>query len=79
MNVAGAPKRSQIEDQERARQREREQIYGYSLMSQAELDQHREQLRLAKTDQQREQIRIEHQKTMQERARERGVTLPAPK
>jgi hypothetical protein len=33
-------------------------------------------MRTLKTEQEREQYRIEHHKMMEERARERGVTLP---
>lgn len=73
-----ASSRQQIEQQERDRQRERAQIYGYSLMNQQELDQYRERLRLASSEQQREQIRAEYRQAMQERARKQGVTLPEP-
>jgi hypothetical protein len=71
--------RAQIEEQERARQTERQQIFGYSLMKQDELDRYREQLRVAKTEQERETIRAAHRSAMQQRAREQGVTLPAVK
>lgn len=53
-----------------------EQIYGSQLMTQKERNEHRAKLRAAKTAQEREQIRLEHHKQMQERAKERGVTLP---
>ena len=52
------------------------QIYGSQLMTQQERLQYREQMRNAKTAQQREQLRLEHHRQMQERARQRGVTLP---
>lgn len=73
--LASPPSRAQIAQQEQARQRERSQVYGYSLMSPAEVDQYRERIRVASGEQQRAQIRSEHQKEMQERAREQGVTL----
>jgi hypothetical protein len=70
------PTRAQLEQQERLRQQERQQVYGYSLMSQAELERYRERMRAARNDGERAQIRAEHQREMQERARQRGVTLP---
>ncbi len=54
----------------------REQIYGSQLMTPQERREHSARLRAAKTEQEREQIRQEHHKQMQERAKERGVTLP---
>ncbi|MBS0388824.1 MAG: hypothetical protein JSR15_10120 [Proteobacteria bacterium] len=67
--------RARIAEQERDRQQERRSVYGYELMSQAELEQHRERLREAKTAQERESIRAEHHAQMEARAREQGVTL----
>lgn len=61
--------------QDRDRQRERTQIFGYELMEQGELDRHRQQLRNARTQEERERIQSEHRLEMQERARERGVSL----
>ncbi|ACD94349.1 hypothetical protein [Trichlorobacter lovleyi] len=54
----------------------REQIYGSQLMTRQERLEHRTKLRAAKTAEEREQIRKEHHEKMQQRARERGVTLP---
>jgi hypothetical protein len=51
-------------------------IYGSQLMTQQERLEYRERLRNAHTVQEREQIRLQHHREMQERARERGVTLP---
>lgn len=59
-----------------AQVQKREQIYGSQLMTPQERKEHRAKLRAAKTEQEREQIRIDHHKLMQERAKERGVTLP---
>lgn len=53
-----------------------EQIYGSQLMTRQERIEHRNQLRAAKTLEERERIRAEHHTRMQERARERGVSLP---
>lgn len=54
----------------------REQIYGSQLMTRQERLEHRTKLRAAKTAEEREQIRKEHHEKMQQRAKERGVTLP---
>ena len=54
----------------------REQVYGSQLMSRQERLEHRAKLRAAKTAEEREQIRKEHHEKMQQRAKERGVTLP---
>ena len=53
-------------------------IYGYQLMTAEERVQYRERIRNAKTAEERARIRAEHHKAMQERARERGITLPNP-
>lgn len=51
-------------------------IYGSQLMTQQERIEHRNKLHAAKTFKEREKIRLEHHKQMEERAKERGVTLP---
>jgi hypothetical protein len=51
-------------------------VYGSQLMTNQERIQYRNRMRAAKTVEEREQIRLEHHKQMQERAKERGVTLP---
>ena len=76
VSLALAPTREQLQMQERARQMERQQIYGYSLMTQSELEQYREQIRSATSEQERDKIRAAHRVSMQQRAKERGVTLP---
>lgn len=53
-----------------------ERIYGSQLMTQQERNEHRAQMRQAKTPEERERIRAEHHERMKERARERGITLP---
>ncbi len=73
--LGAAPTRSQLGAQERERQQERVQIFGYELMDQTELDRYREHVRSAKTQEERERIQSTHQLEMQERARERGVAL----
>jgi len=52
-------------------------IYGSQLMTQQERDEYRAKMRSAKTTKERQALRDEHHKAMQERAKERGVTLPA--
>ncbi|HEX7112328.1 MAG TPA: hypothetical protein VF216_07780 [Mizugakiibacter sp.] len=51
-------------------------IYGCMLMTPQERTDFRARMRAATTPQQREAIRLEHHKQMQERAKQRGVTLP---
>ena len=51
-------------------------IYGSQLMTQQERDEYRAKMRAAKTQETRVALRAEHHKAMQERAKERGVTLP---
>lgn len=52
-------------------------IFGSQLMTTQERGEHQVRMRTAQTLEEREQIRAEHHKIMVERARERGVTLPA--
>jgi hypothetical protein len=53
-----------------------EQVYGWQLMTQQERNEYRAKMRTMKTAEERERFRLEHHKMMQERAKERGVTLP---
>jgi len=53
-----------------------EVVYGRQLMTPEELTAHRAKMRSLATEKEREQYRLEHHKLMQERARERGLTLP---
>jgi len=52
-----------------------EMIYGRELMTQQELRIHQQKMRSLQGEE-REQYRIRHHERMQERAKERGVTLP---
>jgi hypothetical protein len=45
-------------------------------MTPGERNEYRERMRSAATEQERERIRAEHHARMQERAKERGATLP---
>ncbi|MBU1237718.1 MAG: hypothetical protein KJ634_03775 [Gammaproteobacteria bacterium] len=51
-------------------------VYGSQLMTQQERMEYRNQMRTLKTQEERNAFRLEHHKRMQERAKERGVTLP---
>ena len=53
-----------------------EQVYGWQLMTQQERNEYQQKMRSLNTNEAREQYRLEHHKMMQERAKERGVTLP---
>lgn len=53
-------------------------IYGSRLMTPDERRAHLEQIRTAKTPEERDRLRTEHYHRMQERAKERGVSLPPP-
>ena len=65
---AQTPKSVQAQSQPR--------IYGSQLMTTQERKEYRQQMRVLKTQQERDQLRSEHHNKMQERAKERGVTLP---
>ena len=51
-------------------------IYGSQLMTQQERIEYRNQMRTLKTQEERNAFRVEHHKRMQERAKEKGLTLP---
>ena len=53
-----------------------EKVYGWEMMSAQERIQHQETLRKLKTAEEKERYRIEHHKRMEERAKEKGVSLP---
>ena len=56
--------------------RQSEPIYGYRMMNDQERNEYREKMRNARSADERQALRDEHHKLMQERAKERGVTLP---
>lgn len=68
--------KDQTKDQTQDRTRLRDQIYGSQLMTEQERIEHRNTMRSMKTAQEREAYQLEHHKRMQERAKEKGVTLP---
>lgn len=70
--VLPAQERAQTEKSAQTQER----IYGSQLMTPQEREQHRAKMRSLKTEQEREQFRLQHHKEMQQRAKERGVTIP---
>jgi hypothetical protein len=71
--VAQAPATPPTEKQTTTPQ---EMVYGYQLMTDAERSDYRAKMQSLKTQEERDAFRLEHHKKMQERAKERGVTLP---
>lgn len=53
-----------------------ERVYGSQLMTVQERNEYQQRMRELKTVQERDQFRKEHHVKMQDRAKERGVTLP---
>ncbi|MDG6778730.1 hypothetical protein QCB44_08440 [Thiomicrorhabdus sp. zzn3] len=51
-------------------------IYGQQLMTQQEIQAHRDKMRSAKTLEERERIRYEHHQQMKIRAQQKGIALP---
>jgi len=62
--------------QDRLRDRDRDQVYGWQLMTPAERSAYRQKMRNLKTSREREALRKQHHEEMQKRAQERGMTLP---
>ena len=62
---------------EKAQVQTQQQVYGSQLMTQDEQVAYRAKMRATKTTEEREQLRTQHHEQMQERAKARGVTLPA--
>lgn len=72
VTLAADPLPTQAQPQEQ----EQEQVYGSQLMTDQERVEYRARMRATKTPEEREQVRKEHHRTMQERAKAQGVTLP---
>jgi hypothetical protein len=70
----GTMQQDRLQDQDRLR--DRDQIYGSQLMTAAERNQYRRQMRQLKTQQERDALRLQHHEQMQKRAAERGMKLP---
>jgi hypothetical protein len=73
-----AAEQEQVQQKSKTQQQTQssDQIYGSQLMTRQERLEHRNKLRAAKTAEEREQIRAEHHTRMQDRAKEKGMTLP---
>lgn len=67
--------RDQIRDQTQIQDQDK-MIYGWQLMSPKERADHRAKMQSLKTEQERMAYREEHHKLMQQRAKEKGVTIP---
>jgi hypothetical protein len=65
-----------VQDQKRDQDRLQDPIFGSQLLTDAERIEHRTQMRSLKTAKERTAFQLEHHKRMQERAREKGLTLP---
>lgn len=75
--LAGGTALAQPATKATSAQAEASPIYGCELMTPQERMDYRARMHGAKTAQEREAIRVEHHKQMQQRAKQRGVTLPA--
>jgi hypothetical protein len=74
--IAENKAQGQMRSQSQERNRDSAPIYGYMMMTESEMQEHRSKMRSFKTEQEREAYRKEHHQKMQERARAKGVTLP---
>ncbi len=68
--------KTQDKTRDKLQTRTNDRIYGYNLMTEEERLEYRNRVRTLKTAKEREQFRLEHHKKMQERAKEKGITLP---
>jgi uncharacterized membrane protein YhiD involved in acid resistance len=66
----------QDQTQDKTQLRDQDRIYGSQLMTQEERLEYRNKMRNLKTQQEREAFQLEHHKQLQERAKEKGITLP---
>jgi uncharacterized protein HemX len=69
-------KQTQQKEQVQAQDQEAKMIYGWELMTVKEREEHRNKMRSFKTEEERTAYRQEHHKKMQQRAKEKGVTIP---
>lgn len=67
-----APQKDQVQQKKQTRDR----IYGHQLMTPDERIEYRSKMRFLKTPEECDAFRAEHHKKMQERAKEKGITLP---
>jgi hypothetical protein len=69
---------NQLRAQDQQRKVDQSPIYGEELMTARERSRYRKQLTLLKTQEERDRFLAMHQKSMQARAKARGVTLAPP-
>ena len=74
--LAVAPLPVNAETQTQTQEQTTQRAYGWQVMTEQERMEYQQQMRALSTEQERQQFREEHHKAMQERAKERGVTLP---
>lgn len=75
-NVSAAADQAPVQQKTQDKAQKREVVYGSQLMTREERAEYRTKMRSLKTSEEREAFRMEHHKKMQERAREKGKTLP---
>jgi hypothetical protein len=75
---AADPQQTQEQTQQQTQLKDQDQqlIYGWELMSVKERAEHRKKMLSLKTEQERTAYRQEHHKLMQQRAKEKGVSIP---
>ena len=74
--IQSAPADAQGGPQQKSQQREK--IYGYGMMNDAERNEYREKMHGAQNSKERQALRDDHRKLMDERMKERGVE-PGPR
>lgn len=62
--------------EDKANLQKQEQVYGWQLMDEQERYEYQQQMRKMKTSEEREVYRNRHHERIQERAQQRGLTLP---
>ncbi|HEU0234333.1 MAG TPA: hypothetical protein VFQ94_04295 [Gallionella sp.] len=75
-NVSVAADQAQAQQKTQDKVQKPELIYGSQLMTPQERTEYRAKMRSLKTKEEREAFRMEHHQQMQERAKEKGKTLP---
>lgn len=68
--------KQQTQQQAQMQDEDPKMVYGWELMTVKEREEHRNKMRSLKTEEERTAYRMEHHKKMQQRAKERGVTIP---
>ena len=68
-----APAAAQSATPQKTQTQQRETIYGYTMMSDAERNEYRTKMRQAQSEQERQTLRNEHRATMEARMKERGI------